>query len=86
MMRLQKTDGGFAMSLMGENFTPEEMGRMQKMEHSRRQLTENGWDNFKSSVEALKSEKERISNRANGEWMENLRKRRDELKNKQTRT
>ena len=86
MMRLQKTDGGFAMSLMGENFTPEEMGRMQKMEHSRRQLTENGWDNFKSSVEALKSEKERISNRENGEWMENLRKRRDELKNKQTRT
>lgn len=86
MMRLQKTDGGFAMSLMGENFTPEEMGRMQKMEHSRRQLIENGWDNFKSSVEALKSEKERISNRANGEWMENLRKRRDELKNKQTRT
>lgn len=85
MLELQKSEGGFLPSLMGEKFTPEEMGRMQKMEYNRRQLTENGWDNFRSAVDALKAEKKRTDSRNGGDWIENLQKRRDEIKKKQSR-
>ena len=44
----------FLFSLLGERFTPDEMGRMQKYIQVRSDLTENGAAVFESSVKALK--------------------------------
>ena len=53
-MELQVSDGGFLFSLLGERFTPDEMGRMQKYIQVRSELSENGPAVFESSVEALR--------------------------------
>ena len=61
IMQLQESDGGFMFSLLGESFTPDEMGRLTRLEQSRRNLTENGTAVLRSSIDALRAEKERIS-------------------------
>ena len=45
------------MSLLGQFFTPDEMGRIQSMEVKRKMLTENGSNVLKECIEALKKEK-----------------------------
>ncbi len=47
----------FSMSLLGQFFTPDEMGRIQSMEVKRKMLTENGSNVLKGCIEALKKEK-----------------------------
>ncbi len=54
IMELQTSEGGFLFSLLGERFTPDEMGRMQKYIQVRSDLTENGSAVFASSIEALR--------------------------------
>ncbi|MBO5305989.1 MAG: hypothetical protein J6B12_04425, partial [Clostridia bacterium] len=54
IIELQKSEGGFLFSLLGERFSPDEMGRMQKYIQVRSDLTENGMAVFESSVRALK--------------------------------
>ncbi len=50
----QRTDGGFLFEMLGETFSPEEMGRLTRMEQKRRVLTENGIDVLRQSVDALR--------------------------------
>ena len=50
-------DDRYDFSLLGEYFTPDEMGRLQGLERKRRALTENGKQVFIGCVEALKKEK-----------------------------
>ncbi len=52
--------GEYDFSLLGEFFTPEEMGRLSGLEQKRRALSENGKDVFLGCIETIKSEK-RIS-------------------------
>lgn len=59
IMALEGSDGGFDFSLLGEFFTVEEMGRLARLEQSRRVLSENGTSVLRSSVETLAREKER---------------------------
>lgn len=59
IMTLEDSDGGFSFSLLGEFFTPDEMGRLAKLEQVRRALTENGTAVLKAAVETLKREGER---------------------------
>jgi len=49
--------GEYDFSLLGQFFTPDEMGRLQGLEQKRRALTENGREVFTQCVKALKSEK-----------------------------
>ena len=58
-MALEGSAGGFDFSLLGEFFTVEEMGRLARLEQSRRVLSENGTSVLRSSVETLAREKER---------------------------
>ncbi len=53
-------NGGFDFSLLGENFSVDEMSRMQSMIVQRRMLTENGVAVFLECVKTLK-EQEKIS-------------------------
>ena len=59
IMTLEGSDGGFDFSLLGEFFTVEEMGRLARLEQSRRVLSENGTSVLRSSVETLAREKKR---------------------------
>lgn len=54
VMRLHGSEEGFCYELLGGEFTPEEMGRIRKMEVSRQELTQNGPSVFRASVEALR--------------------------------
>ena len=57
VMRRHATEQGFSVALMEAEFTPDEMGRIEKAEVARRQLSQNGLEIFRSSVETLKNEK-----------------------------
>ncbi len=59
VMAGHRSEHGFRPELLGVDFTPDEMGRIEKMEISRQQLTQNGSDVFRSAVETLRSERQR---------------------------
>lgn len=56
----------FDFSLLGEFFTPDEMGRLQGLEQKRRVLTENGNSVFLQCVETVKEEKRSSTASADG--------------------
>ena len=70
-MELERSEGGFSFSLMGESFNPDEMGRLQGLEQKRRMLTENGSDMFLSCVETVK--KEKMLTLAQGEGVDSIK-------------
>ena len=54
VMQLHNSEGGMHRELLGFEFTPDEMGRIQKMEVARQQLSSNGPEVFRSAVRTLK--------------------------------
>lgn len=80
IMDLEGSDGGFMYSLLGESFNPDEMGRIQRMEQKRRQLTSNGADVFESCIMTLKSAKAKESE--SEDWLSALVKKQEMLKKK----
>lgn len=66
IMRLQGSEGGFLFSLLGESFTPDEMGRMQKYMQTRSSLTSNGAEVLAHSVDALKRAAEKAREKEGG--------------------
>ena len=59
VMALHKREGGFRLEFLGEDFSPDEIGRMQKYEMTRRRLTQNGPEVFRSAVEVLRDVKKK---------------------------
>ncbi len=59
IMALETGEGGYDFALLGEFFTPEEMGRLAKLEQKRRVLTENGTAVLRGAVETLATAKEK---------------------------
>ena len=59
IMALEESDGGFDFSLLGEYFTVEEMGRLARLEQTRRSLSENGTAVLRAAVETLTRARER---------------------------
>ena len=55
MVALQASEQGYSAAALEQTFTPDEVGRLQRMEMRRRSLAENGQDVFRSAVETLKS-------------------------------
>ncbi len=54
VMRGHAAESGLRIELLGEEFTPDEMGRIQRAEMSRRQLSNNGPEVLKSAISVLK--------------------------------
>ena len=80
IVELENSEGGYMYALLGEKFNPDEMGRMQRMEHKRRALVSNGTDVFVASIKTLKAAKTKeVSDR---DWMLDLARRKEELKTK----
>ena len=54
VMRLHDSERGFRAELLGADFSPDEIGRIQSLEIARQQLSQNGPEVFRSAVEVLK--------------------------------
>lgn len=54
IMAMQAGESGFRFELFGEEFTPDEIGRIKKMEVTRQALTNNFPEVFRSSVDTLR--------------------------------
>ena len=78
IMRLHRSDAGLRPELLGAVFTPDEMGRIERTEVARQQLTNNGPEVFRSAVNVLKEAKSKES--AQGE---DLKTRLERLRQKQ---
>ena len=63
IMEQQTGEDGFSFSLLGEQFDPDEMGRLVRCQQKRCALSENGTSVLRASVEALRKEKERLAAR-----------------------
>ena len=53
-----EADGGYDFSLLGQFFSPEEIGRLEGLVQKRRALTENGLDVLRGCAETLRKEKQ----------------------------
>ncbi len=80
---LQSTDGGYSYSLLGESFSPDEMGRLQRMMNNRSQLISNGADVFEASIRSLKATRAREA--ASDDWMAELARRQEQQKAKRNK-
>lgn len=54
VMAMHRGEGGFRFELLGADFNPDEIGRIEKMEVARRELTQNGPEIFRSAVQSLR--------------------------------
>ena len=61
IMELENSDGGFSTAVLGEQFDPDEMGRLAKLAQARRNLSENGQSVLKAAIRTLQDEKNSVS-------------------------
>lgn len=61
IMELENSDGGFSTAVLGEQFDPDEMGRLAKLAQARRNLSENGQSVLKAAVRTLQDEKNTVT-------------------------
>lgn len=61
IMELENSDGGFSTAVLGEQFDPDEMGRLAKLAQARRNLSENGQSVLKAAVRTLQDEKNAVA-------------------------
>ncbi|MBQ9774118.1 MAG: DNA primase [Clostridia bacterium] len=59
VMRLHRSESGFRFELLGVSFSADEVGRIERMEMTRQQLSQNGPSVLRSAVAALKNAKEK---------------------------
>lgn len=61
IMELENSDSGFSTAVLGEQFDPDEMGRLAKLAQARRNLSENGQSVLKAAVRTLQDEKNAVT-------------------------
>ena len=67
--------------MLGQYFSADEMGRLEKMRQNRLALTENGRDVLDISISSLKSEREKKDSEDSGDKFAILRAKQEKLKN-----
>ena len=83
IMKMEQEEGGFSYSLLGEDFTPDEMGRLQSMLQKRRALAENGTAVLRASVTTLLEQKRKSDARESGDVVQSIQQLLDAKKKKQ---
>ncbi len=76
--RTENSEFGFSKAMLGEDFSPEELGRIEKLELDRRNLSRNDRRVFEGAICAIKEEKER--NESGTDLDAELRRRQSQLK------
>lgn len=79
VMHLHAQDGGFQFALLEAEFSPEEIGRIRKMEVTRQELTQNGPSVFRSSAAQLRELRQDRALRREGSLDEYLQMKRNKL-------
>jgi DNA primase len=82
IMQMEAEEGGFNYSLLGQDFSPDEMGRLQSMLQRRRALAENGTAVLRASVETLKQQKLQSDAKASGDAFASIKQLLDAKKKK----
>ena len=82
IMELEEKEGGFVFTLLGEFFTPDEMGRLQGMVQKRRALAENGTAVLRASVETLRAQKQQSDAKETGDTVQSIKQLLDAKKKK----
>ena len=59
ILSLEGSDGGYDFSLLGESFSPDEMGRLSRLEQARRALTDNGTSVLRAAIATLARERDK---------------------------
>ncbi len=75
IMRLHSEEGGFVFSLLGADFTADEMGRLQSLEVNRRSLTDNGSKVLDEAVAVLRQARTSASDKSLGDALAEKRQR-----------
>ena len=83
LCELESSEAGFSRALLGQYFTVDEMGRIEKIELDRRMLARNDRSVFESCIEGLKSES-RKSEESSDPFSE-LKRKQEELKKKKNK-
>ena len=81
IIEVAKANGEFLYAMLGQYFTADEMGRLEKMRQNRLSLTENGYEVLDVSIAALKAENEKKKSTDSGDKFATLRARQEQLKN-----
>lgn len=83
MCELEKSEGGFSKAMLGQYFSVEEMGRIEKIEMDRRMLSKNDKSVFISCIQGLKAEREALTEKNDPFW--DLKKKQEEIKKKKNK-
>ena len=81
LMEVQRSSDEFLPAMLGQYFSADEMGRLEKMKQNRLALTENGRDVLDASIKALKAEKQKKDSSDSGDKFATLRAKQEKLKN-----
>lgn len=84
LCELENSEAGYSRAMMGQYFTLEELGRIERIELDRRMLARNDRNVFLSCIEGLKNEA-RKSNDDIGDPFSDLKRRQEELKKKKNK-
>ncbi len=80
MMTLEQSEGGFSKAMLGQFFTIEEIGRIERIELERRQLANNDRTVLISCIEALKQENEKKQTQGLADELSRLREKNQKAK------
>ena len=81
IVEVASSNGEFLPAMLGQYFTVDEMGRLEKMRQNRLALTENGRDVLDASIESLKAENQKKQSNDSGDKFATLRAKQEKLKN-----
>ncbi len=81
IIEMQRGSDEFLPAMLGQYFSADEMGRLEKMRQNRLALTENGRDVLDASIVALKAEREKKDSADSGDKFATLRAKQEKLKN-----
>lgn len=86
IMELCAGEGGYSETVLGETFTPDEMGRIQRMIRNRAALSENGSEVFDAAVGLLKNERLKREESGKGDLASSIERLRKKSKNQDSNT
>ena len=84
MRELENSEGGFSKALLGQFFSIDEIGRIEKMEIDRRALARNDREVLISCIDGLKNEKLKNESNSNDPFFE-LKRKQEELRKKKNK-
>ena len=82
IMELDGTEKGFDFSLLGNYFSPEEMGRLERDKMNRRDVAENGEKVFAEAAETLRNEKQKARESEAGDKFAEIKRKKESMEQK----